>query len=114
MDPITREGIFFALQSAGFAADALARGDRAAENFGSRLRDEIYPELRHAARLKNGFFRPPFIRLLMRALGQSQSVRNVMVDLVAGRQPYGTLRRRLLGTLELGLAWRLLWMERGR
>jgi hypothetical protein len=31
-----------------------------------------------------------------------------MADLVAGRQPYATLKWRLLGTLELGLAWRTL------
>jgi hypothetical protein len=35
-------------------------------------------------------------------------VRAVMVDLIAGRQPYRGLRSRLLRTREVGLAWRLL------
>jgi hypothetical protein len=34
-----------------------------------------------------------------------------MVDLIAGRQPYAGLRRRLLATVEVGLAWRLLTLE---
>jgi hypothetical protein len=31
-----------------------------------------------------------------------------MADLVAGRQPYRTLRRRLLSTFEARLAWQFL------
>jgi len=31
-----------------------------------------------------------------------------MADLVAGRQPYASLKWRLLKTFELGLAWRIL------
>ena len=31
-----------------------------------------------------------------------------MIDLIAGRQSYRGLKRRLLGTLEVGLMWTLL------
>jgi hypothetical protein len=61
--------------------------------------------------LKRGFFRGGFTRLLVHALRQSRPVSEVMADLVAGIQPYATLKRRLLGTFEVRLAWRLLALE---
>jgi geranylgeranyl reductase family protein len=108
VDPITREGIFFALQSADAAADSLlAPGDGAAA-YRQRLRACIYPELIRAARLKAMFFRPGFMQLLIRALQQSAAIRDVMIDLIAGRQPYHGLRRRLLATCEIKLMAALL------
>lgn len=113
VDPLTREGIYFALLSADYAAEAMAEGHRAdpSSTYTARLRDEIYPELRRAAALKAGFFRSGFTHLLVEALARSEAVRQVMVDLVGGRQPYGGLRGRLLRTFEVGLAWRLLKLE---
>lgn len=107
VDPITREGIYFALRSGLLAADAL-RSSTPARTYAARVRDELHDELRRAARLKAGFYRPRFTRLLIEALDQSAAIREVMIDLVAGRQPYRGLKRRLLGTLELGLMFRLL------
>jgi geranylgeranyl reductase family protein len=107
VDPITREGIFFAIRSGILAAEALQTAAPAAA-YAQRVRDELHDELRRAARLKAGFYRPRFTRLLIDALDQSAAIRDVMIDLVAGRQPYRGLKRRLLGTLELGLAFRAL------
>ena len=107
VDPITREGIFFAVASGEWIADALSGGDPAAA-YTARVRDEAIAELARAARLKAGFFRPAFTGLMMRALMESAAVRAVMADLVAGTQSYKTLKWRLLKTLELGLAWRAL------
>jgi geranylgeranyl reductase family protein len=112
VDPITREGIYFALCSGRLAADALG-GPDPARAYEARLREEIYPELMRADRLKRGFFRGSFTHLLVDALRHSASVRAVMADLVAGRQPYATLKRRLVATLEVRLAWRLLMLELG-
>jgi geranylgeranyl reductase family protein len=106
VDPITREGIYFALLSGQWAADAI--GANGAIAYAARVRDEIGAELARAARLKSGFFRPSFTGLLMRALTTSPAIRAVMADLIAGVQPYRTLTRRLLATFELGLAWRAL------
>ena len=106
VDPITREGIFFALQSAEFAARAIVSNTLA--QYGTAVRTAILPELARAARLKSGFFRPRFTGLLLEALRQSPAIRRVMADLIAGSQPYCGLKRRLLGTLEARLAWRLL------
>jgi geranylgeranyl reductase family protein len=106
VDPITREGIFFALASGQWIADALLAG--APARYARRVHDEAVPELAQAARLKAGFFRPEFTTLMMRALRQSEAVRRVMADLVAGRQSYATLKRRLFTTFEWGLAVRVL------
>lgn len=113
VDPITREGIYFALLSGQLAARAVVQGGDATVSYAEALEAHIYPELRHAARLKRGFFRGPFTGLLVRALRESQAVRSVMVDLVAGHQPYRTLRRRLVRTFEWRLAWQLLRLEHG-
>lgn len=113
VDPLTREGIFFALQSAEFASGALAAARDGPRLYEAHLRSAIYGELSHAARLKAGFYHRPFLRLLIEALTHSARVRGVMADLIAGRQPYATLKRRLLATLEFGLAWRLLKTWRG-
>ena len=110
VDPITREGIFFALASGQWIADALLAGDPAVR-YTSQVRDEAIAELARAARLKAGFFRPAFTGLMMRALVESRAIRAVMADLVAGRQSYASLKWRLLKTFELGLAWRAV---RGR
>jgi geranylgeranyl reductase family protein len=107
VDPITREGIYFALRSGELAADTLEDGP-ASVRYREAIQDEIVSELRRAARLKAGFFRPHFLRLLMRGLIRSAAIRQVMADLVAGRQPYRTLRRRLIRTLEWRLACELL------
>jgi len=104
VDPITREGIFFALQSADFAADALLAGGNPSPGYAGRVRREIHGELLRAARLKARFFQPRFMDLLLKGLQRSGRVRAVMADLVAGRQPYAGLRRRLLRTLE----WKLM------
>ena len=109
VDPITREGIFFALQSAVAAADALSsvRADRL-QHYTARVRDDIGADLARAARYKAGFFTPRFTRLLVDALQSSAKIRGVMADLVAGTQSYRGLRRRLAATMEFGLAWRML------
>ena len=107
VDPITREGIYFALASGQWIADALSDGGDA-RRYEARVRDDAMTELAGAARLKAGFFRPAFTGLMMRALQESRAIREVMADLVAGRQPYGSLKWRLLRTLEWRLAARAL------
>jgi geranylgeranyl reductase family protein len=109
VDPITREGIFFALQSAVAAADALSSTALAPDRqYTRRVRDDIAGDLARAARYKQGFFRPRFARLLVDALQSSERIREVMADLVAGTQSYRGLKWRLARTAEVGLAWKLL------
>ena len=109
VDPITREGIFFALKSAELAAAALGstlpRPDR---RYAEAVKSTIAGELASAARFKARFFQPRFTRLLLDALNKSAAIRAVMADLFAGTQAYGDLKWRLAKTMELGLAWRAL------
>jgi geranylgeranyl reductase family protein len=109
VDPITREGIFFALQSASLAADAIARSRGGGERgYAERMQSEVMSELRRAARLKDAFFQPRFTRLLIEALRRSAPIRAVTADLVAGVQSYRGLKWRLVQTLELGYAAKAL------
>jgi geranylgeranyl reductase family protein len=107
VDPITREGIFFALASGEWAAEA-ALGDGGTDRYAACVRDAVVPELRRAAQVKATFFAPAFTRLLLEALQESARIRAVMADLITGRQTYSTLKWRLLKTLEVRVAWRAL------
>lgn len=103
VDPITREGIYFALLSGQRAAEAIATDfPHAGSCYGDRVREEIGTELARAARFKAGFFHPRFAQLMIRALRLSPAIREVMTDLIAGRQPYAGLRWRIMKTLEAG------------
>lgn len=104
VDPITREGIFFALLSGELAARSILAGGDPAAAYTAHLRGHVYPELIAAARLKARFYRPHFMALLITALQRSARIRAIMADLVAGEQPYASLRRRLLRSFE----WRLM------
>ena len=108
VDPITREGIYFALASGDAAAASLAQHDGTSRLYGERIRDTVHAELRRAAALKARFFSPHFTALLIEALRSSAGIRDVMTDLISGTQPYRGLRRRLLRTGEARLGLRLM------
>jgi len=108
VDPITREGIHFALLSGAWAAEAIASGHPYAPYvYSDRVRAEIGSELARAARFKSAFFDGPIAASLVEALAASGAIRSVMADLIAGRQRYDTLKWRLLGTFEIGLALKI-------
>jgi len=109
VDPLTREGIYYALLSAEMAAAAIGSGERnPAAAYRTHVADAVVPELRRAAALKRGFFGSAFSRLIVQALEESEAIREVMSDLISGRQPYIGLRRRLLSTGHLGLALKVI------
>jgi geranylgeranyl reductase family protein len=115
VDPLTREGLYFALRSGEWAASAIAADPAsAARRYEARLRDEVYPELARAARRCDGFFDAPFLGLMVDAVARSSRIAAVLVDLIAGRQPYRGLRRRLLKTREWRYAWHLARLRLGR
>jgi menaquinone-9 beta-reductase len=112
VDPLTREGIYYALLSGQWAADALATTAvaGASARYGQRVLADMQPELARAARLSALFFAPAFASLLVQGLNESHAIRRVFVDLVAGVQPYRGLRRRLLATGRWRLAARAIPM----
>jgi len=108
VDPITREGIYFALLSGEWAADSIASGrPYMCDLYEDRVRERIAPELARAAQLKTRFFTAPFAALMIDAIAHSESIRRVAADLIAGRQCYETLKWRLVRTFEIGVALRL-------
>ncbi|PWT85616.1 MAG: hypothetical protein C5B57_02605 [Blastocatellia bacterium] len=108
VDPITREGIYFALLSAQCAADALTSAAPDPSSwYASAVQDSIGRDLARAARLKESFFKPQFTHLLIDALSHSPAIAAVMADLIAGRLKYGALKWRLVKTLEIGVGARL-------
>jgi len=112
VDPLTREGIYYALLSGQWAADALTSCSSAdaPRAYQERLDSTIRPELTRAARLSGLFFTPAFSSLMVDALRRSDAIGRVFADLVAGRQTYRGLRRRLLATREWSLAGRAIQM----
>jgi flavin-dependent dehydrogenase len=111
VDSITREGIYFALESAAAAAESLGESN-GSKQYAARLRHTIYPELTLAARVRARFYRPAFMRLLISALQRSEKIRTIMAALVAGEQSYASLRSRLLRTMELKLMLELFGLTR--
>jgi len=89
VDPLTREGISWAMRSGA----AVAR--RAAMQ--GRLRTPPLPdELELAHRYKRGFFREDFLETMTRLASVSPAIRGVLADLFCGWQGYRGLKRRLL------------------
>ena len=94
VDPLTREGIYYAMESGDLLADALLRGkpDLYSEAWARRFA----PELSRAAGYAGRFFDARFIERLVFVGSRSPAIARLLSDLIAGRQPYRTLRRRLL------------------
>jgi geranylgeranyl reductase family protein len=107
VDPVTREGIYFALRSGEWAAEAAA-GSGGSARYKEHVQDDIAADLGRAAQYKAQFFEPRFRGLFLAALRNSGKVRGIVADLIAGDQPYATLKWSLMQTAELGLAWRLI------
>lgn len=108
VDPVTGEGLYYAIRSADLAARALLSevGGLAekAVQYSQSLRHDFAAELEFAARLAKRLFSG---RLLLRSVSgrmvqftrRSPRFAAIVQDLFAGRQPYSSLKRRLLKNL---------------
>ena len=94
-DPITGEGIYYALRSAAVLADVL-RADGCPTRYPVRALDDFGHELLEAAAIRERFYAPGFVRRMVDYSARSGALRNVLADLVLGDQGY------------VGLKWRLL------
>ena len=98
VDPITGEGIYYALKSAELLARALTTR---MEDYEPLWRDSFGSELRRAAELEERFYHgtfagQPLIERMVQFAQRHRGVRNVLKDLVAGEQGYVGLKTRLL------------------
>jgi flavin-dependent dehydrogenase len=96
-DPLTREGIRYAALSGLWAAAAVLEGRPAA--YLERLRECLAEELERAAWARELLFAGPIGQWMVPVAKRHAGIRAVLGDLLACRQPYRGLRRRLLRSL---------------
>ncbi len=94
VDPLTREGIHYALETAALWTRSIL--EPADGSYAARFAAAFPRELLWAAARAPRFFDPAFTERVVHYADSSAAIRSVMSDLVAGRQPYATLKRRLL------------------
>jgi flavin-dependent dehydrogenase len=94
-DPITGEGIHYALRSALVLADTL-RVEGSAARYPERALHDFGRELLKAAAIRDRFYAPGFTRRMVAFAARSEAIRRVLGDLVLGTQGYVGLKRRLL------------------
>jgi flavin-dependent dehydrogenase len=94
-DPLTREGIRYGLLSGLWAAESLLAGRP--EAYPERLRLEWGEEMERAEAARSLFFEGSAGRWMVPVARIHPGIRRVLGDLLACRQPYTGLRRRLAG-----------------
>ena len=100
-DPVTGEGIYYALRSAELFAEAYLSGD--ALLYEQRWRKDFGAELRRAAQMRRRFYGnfwgAPFTERMIEFARGHRGVKHVLGDLVAGEQGYVDLKKKLLKSL---------------
>jgi flavin-dependent dehydrogenase len=94
-DPITGEGIYYALRSAEVLAETL-RAHGSPARYPAAALEDFGRDLLKAAALRDRFYAPGFARRMIDFSARSRAMRAVLADLVLGRQGYVGLKRRLL------------------
>jgi flavin-dependent dehydrogenase len=112
VDPITGEGLYYAIRSADLAARSLVAGTGAPADrlvrYRQALRRDFAADLELAARLAKRLFRGRFLlssvpTRMVQFTQRSPRFSAIMQDLFAGRQPYESLKQRLLRNLKPSL-----------
>jgi flavin-dependent dehydrogenase len=101
-DPITGEGLYYALRSAELLSRALIAGQPAA--YRGLLKKDFLPELEMAARIANRFFTGQWMggavtERMVQFTQHSPRFQQLMCDMFSGTQGYLNLRQRLYRTL---------------
>jgi geranylgeranyl reductase family protein len=100
-DPVTGEGIYYALRSAELFAEAYLSGE--ALSYEKRWREDFGAELRRAAQMRprfyGNFWGAPFTERMIEFARGHRGVKRVLGDLVAGEQGYVDLKKKLIKSL---------------
>jgi flavin-dependent dehydrogenase len=99
-DPLTREGIRYALLSGTWAAESLLQGGPA--SYPEKLEAELAGEMERARSARDLFFDGPIGQWMVPVARLHPGIRQVLGDLLSCRQPYRGLKRRLLASV---LSW---------
>jgi len=102
VDPITGEGLYYALRSGELFAQAVRNGKP--ESYAELVKRDFLPELERAARIADRFYSGEWmgdsvIERMVQLTARSPRFRDLMRDLFAGVQEYSTLRSRLYRSL---------------
>jgi geranylgeranyl reductase family protein len=101
VDPLTREGIYYALRSGELAAASLLRGgSEPARVYARDVQAELVSELVLSAKARGTFFSPLVTRLWIDVLRESPRVRMLALEVVVGTVGYYHLRRSAVKALE--------------
>jgi geranylgeranyl reductase family protein len=100
VDPVTGEGLYYAIRSADIAAEALLHGECIAERHRSVLWKEFGADLEVGARLAKRLFRGRFLggdvtSRMIQFIRRSPTLCHIVQDLFAGTQSYLDLKPRL-------------------
>lgn len=97
-DPVTGEGIYYALRSAELFAECFLEGKPL--EYEARWREDFGAELRRAAQMRRRFYGnfwgAPFTERMIEFARGHRGVRRVLGDLVAGEQGYLNLKKELV------------------
>ncbi len=97
-DPVTGEGIYYALRSAELLAQAYIGGELS--SYEAKWRADFGAELRRAAQMRRRFYGnfwgAPFTERMIEFARGHRGVKRVLGDLVAGEQGYVDLKKKLV------------------
>ena len=107
VDPLTGEGLHYAMRSGELLAEALLAG--APKSYPERVRAEFSADLEFATRIARRFYRGRFLGgavtvRMIQFIQRSPAFRQLMRDLFAGAQNYRSLKRRLWAQLGITFA----------
>lgn len=107
VDPLTGEGLFYALRSGELLGRALAEG--CPEKYPARVKAAFSAELEFAARIVRRFYRGSFLGTsvptrMVQFMRKSPVFRQLVGDLFSGAQDYTSLKQRVLGHLGISLS----------
>jgi flavin-dependent dehydrogenase len=102
VDPLTGEGLYYALRSGHLLADALLAGQP--RSYPARVRADFGADLEIGALIAPRFYRGTFLggpipTRMIQFIRRSQTFRALMRDLFSGAQGYSSLKRRLWAQL---------------
>jgi flavin-dependent dehydrogenase len=107
VDPVTGEGLYYALRSGDLLAQALSEGQPQA--YPEKLRAAFSEDLEFAANLARKLFRGNFVggavtTRMVQFLNYSPAFRDLIRDVFSGSQDYRSLKRRLWNQFGITLA----------
>jgi len=107
VDPLTGEGLFYAIRSGELLGRSLAEG--CPEKYLAWVKAAFSSELEFAARIVRRFYRGSFLgnavtTRMVQFIRRSPVFRQLMGDLFSGTQDYSSLKRRLWGQLGITIS----------